>query len=132
MGDIAQPLSDFFLARSEDIAAVYLYGSFARGTARADSDLDIGILLKIIPQATLESQPYEREAELERTLGRPVQIVILNRAPVDLRARVLREGRLIVDRDPSARIRFEVQTRNEAFDLEPILRRYRAAPTARP
>ena len=54
---------------------------FARGTARADSDLDIGILLKIIPQATLESQPYEREAELERTLARPVQIVILNRAP---------------------------------------------------
>jgi hypothetical protein len=52
----------------------------------------------------------------------------LNRAPVDLRVRVLRDGRLLVDLDRSARIRFEVQTRNEAFDLEPILSRYRAAP----
>jgi hypothetical protein len=45
-----------------------------------------------------------------------------------LRIRVLRDGRLLVDRDPSARIAFEVRTRNEAFDLEPILARYRAAP----
>jgi len=45
---------------------------------------------------------------------------------------VLRDGRLVVDRDRSARIAFEVRTRNEAFDLEPILRRYRAPREARP
>ena len=106
-------------------------GSVARGTARADSDVDIGILLTSAPPATFESQPYQLEGDLERLLGRPVQVVVLNHAPVDLRIRVLRDGRLIMDRDPSARIRFEVQTRNEAFDLEPILRRYRTAPAAR-
>jgi len=52
--------------------------------------------------------------------------VVLNDAPVDLRARVLRDGRLLLDRDRAARIAFEVRTRNEAFDLEPILARYRA------
>jgi predicted nucleotidyltransferase len=131
-GEIIQKLTDWFAARAEGLAAVYLYGSVARGTARADSDVDIGILLVSTPPATFESQPYPLEDDLERILGRPVQIVVLNQAPVDLRIRVLRDGQLLVDRDPSARIRFEVQTRNEAFDLEPILRRYRAAPTARP
>ena len=50
---------------------------------------------------------------------------MLNSAPADLRIRVLRDGHLIVDRDKSRRIAFEVRTRNEFFDLEPILRRYR-------
>ena len=75
----------------------------------------------------------------ERSVARPgfrnvlvhgydeVDLVVLNEVPVDLRTRVLRDGRLLVDRDPSARIAFEVRTRNEAFDLEPVLARYRAA-----
>ena len=63
-------------------------------------------------------------------LGVPVQVVALNHAPVDLVHRVLRDGKLLVDRDPSARIRFEVRARNEFFDLKPILDRYRAARSA--
>jgi predicted nucleotidyltransferase len=126
--DIAQRLIEYFRPRSEGLAAVYLYGSVARGTAGSDSDIDVGLLLTRTAPSTLDAQPYDVEANLERILGRPVQVVALNTAPVDLRVRVLRGGRLLADFDPSARIRFEVQTRNEAFDLEPILSRYRAAP----
>jgi predicted nucleotidyltransferase len=67
------------------------------------------------------------EGELERALGTTVDLVVLNDAPIDLRTRVLRDGRLLVERNPSARIAFEVRTRNEAFDLQPVLTRYRAA-----
>jgi hypothetical protein len=38
---------------------------------------------------------------------------------------VLRDGLLVLDRDPSVRIRFEVRARNEYFDLLPFLLRYR-------
>jgi predicted nucleotidyltransferase len=124
--DVAQRVIEYFRPRAEGLAAVYLYGSVARGTAGPDSDVDIGLLLTRPAPSTLEAQPYDIEADLERLLGCPVQVAELNRAPVDLRARVLREGRLLVDLDRSARIRFEVQTRNEAFDLEPVLREYRA------
>lgn len=51
--------------------------------------------------------------------------MVLNRAPVDLIHRVLRDGMLLHDRDPTARIRFEVKARNEYFDLLPYLRQYR-------
>jgi hypothetical protein len=39
--------------------------------------------------------------------------------------RVLRDGVLLLDHDRSARIAFEVRSRNEYFDLLPILERYR-------
>lgn len=109
------------------IAAVYLFGSAARDELGADSDIDIGVLFDSPPPSTLEGQPLDLEGDLERRLGRVVQLVVLNRAPVDLAIRVLRTGQLIVDHNRSARIAFEVRTRNEAFDLEPILRQYRAA-----
>ena len=51
--------------------------------------------------------------------------MVLNRAPSDLIHRVLRDGILVLARDPGARIRFEVAARNRYFDLQPFLRRYR-------
>jgi hypothetical protein len=96
---------------------VYLFGSVARGDAGPDSDVDVGVLFSVEPAPTLEAPQFSLEAEMERTLRRPVQVVALNRASADLVHRVLRDGKLILDRDPAARIRFEVRRRNEYFDL---------------
>jgi predicted nucleotidyltransferase len=112
------------------IVAVYLFGSQARGTATLRSDVDVAVLLLEPPAPSLESLPLDLEADLERVLGRPVQVVVLNQAPADLVHRVLRDGKLLIDRDPSRRIRFEVRARSEFFDLQPILARYRAGRAA--
>jgi uncharacterized protein len=124
---IERRLREFFKARAqaEGIAAAWLFGSVARGTARSDSDVDVGVLFREDPPRTLEGYRFDLEAELERMLGAPVQLVVLNRAPVDLTRRVLRDGKLLVNQDPSRRVRFEVRTRNEYWDLEPYLRLYR-------
>jgi uncharacterized protein len=111
----------------EGVVAVYLFGSMARGTAKADSDVDIAVLFSSAPPPRLDGPRFDLEGDLERALGRRVDFVVLNDAPVDLRIRVLRDGRLLLDRDPATRIAFEVGTRNEAFDLEPVLTRYRTA-----
>jgi predicted nucleotidyltransferase len=108
--------------------AVYLFGSVARGDAGPESDVDVGMLFAAEPPATLDAPQFAIEAELERLLGRPVQVVALNRASADLVHRVLRDGRLVLDRDRSARIRFEVQSRNQYFDMAPIRRLYRRYP----
>ncbi len=125
--DLENRLRRAFATAPPEIIAVYLYGSRARGTATARSDLDLALLYRTPPAATLEGQPFDIEAEIERGLGIPVEIVVLNDAPVDLVHRVLRDGILILDRDRAVRIRFEVKTRNEYFDLQPHLARYRAA-----
>lgn len=113
------------------VVAAYLFGSEARGAASARSDLDIAVLLREPHATTLEGGGFDLGAELESAIGRSIDLVLLNGAPVDLAARVLRDGRLLLDRDRSVRIRFEVKTRNEYFDLLPYLRQYRAAALAR-
>jgi uncharacterized protein len=125
--EIKAKLRDFFsaCADAEGLAAAYLFGSLARGTARPDSDVDVGVLYVDAPPPGLEGLAFHLEADLERLLRRPVHLIVLNRAPVDLTQRVLRDGCLLLDHDRSRRIRFEVRTRQEFWDLEPFLQRYR-------
>lgn len=124
---IERDLREFLaeVAEREGIAAAYLFGSVARGTARPGSDVDVGILYLEDPPLTLEGMGFGLEAEMESLLRIPVQVVVLNRAPVDLTIRVLRDGKLLVDRDRPKRIGFEVKTRFEFLDLEPYLNLYR-------
>lgn len=116
-------------AEAEGIAAAWLFGSVARGTAGPGSDVDVGILYRRPPPLTLTGLGLDLEGDLESALGLPVQLVVLNRAPVDLTIRVLRDGKLLVDRDRSQRLQFEVRARNEYWDLEPYLRLYRQRAT---
>lgn len=121
---LEEQLIQFFARAPEGVDAAYLFGSFARGTASDASDVDVGLLYKDTPEGYL-SQPYVLEADLSEQLGRRAQLVVLNTAPADLVHRVLRDGRLLLDREPRRRIAFEVRRRGEYFDLLPILREYR-------
>lgn len=125
---IEAQLRSFFEADPRGAIAVYLFGSVAREEARADSDIDLGVLFSADPPATLEAPQFALEAELERLLRAPVQVVALNQASADLVHRVLRDGRLVLDRDRAARIRFEVRSRNQYFDMEHIRALYRRYP----
>lgn len=128
--DIESALRELLAGRPAGLSAVYLFGSRARGTATETSDVDLAVLYAEAPPPGLEGLGLDLEAEVERAIGLPVQIVVLNGAPADLVHRVLRDGRLLVDRNPSQRIQFEIRARNEFFDLQPVLARYRAAPPA--
>nr|HRC87259.1 nucleotidyltransferase domain-containing protein [Thermoanaerobaculia bacterium] len=85
------------LARDPRVRLVFLFGSAADPDARQVGDVDLAIWC----QPPLE--PFDRfrlADELELALGGPVDLVVLNRAPVVLAAEVASTGRCLFARDP--------------------------------
>lgn len=104
----------------------YLFGSLAKGTALPFSDVDIAVHVdEIADVATMRLDLCER---LVDCLGTDrIDVVVLNTAPLTLKARVLRFNRILVDRNPSERHAFESLVLREYYDFsrveEAILRR---------
>jgi predicted nucleotidyltransferase len=106
-----------------NVRLAVLFGSAARGEATADSDLDIVVRLR--------RDDYRTRAELAERLasasGRSVQLVSFEQAweaPM-LLADVLRDGRVLVDRDadwPGLRARTAAVTRRAREEAERIER----------
>lgn len=130
--DLEERLHDALVSHGTGLAAAYLFGSIARGDDRPGSDVDVAVLFEDDPPPRLEGLPVDLHDALQTAAGRRLDLVVLNGAPPDLGHRILRDGRLILDRNPSRRIAFEVRTRNAYFDLLPVLRRYRQQPSKAP
>ena len=85
---LAQEIAHVFAARNEDAAAVYLFGSVARGEDRPDSDVDVAVLYGKPVQAGLAGLKLALAGDLEARLGRRVDLVVLDSQPPDLVHRV--------------------------------------------
>lgn len=132
MGDELTAKLRGVLEAHKGVVVAYLFGSAARGELRPSSDVDVAVLISVAAhadsrEATRASLQTSLQADLQEAAHRPVDLVILNHASPDLVHRVLRDGVLLIERDRSARIRFEVRSRNDYFDVLPFLTRYREA-----
>ena len=94
--------------------ALWLFGSGARGAATSCSDVDLAALFRRVPEP---DELLGMAAELEAVLGRPVDLVDLDRASPILAMQVLRTGRLLVDANPSRRQRLAAATPGRYEDL---------------
>ncbi len=87
------------LASQNDIAAVYLFGSYGTEFQNEYSDIDLGIVFISGVKTGLR-----RELELEIALSLVLEtdhidLINLNRAPIQIRHRAISEGRLIYEAD---------------------------------
>lgn len=107
------------------VAAAWVFGSVARGTARADSDIDIGVLL-VERGAEKSVEPRwlgELAGRLEAATGRTVDLVMVDAQGPMLRHQILKEGVLVFDAVPERRIDFESDTVSRYLDFAPTFQR---------
>ena len=107
------------LAEDPRIAYALVFGSNARGTAHAGSDLDIAV--------GLESRTRLRAldlgglvARLERASGHSVDVVVVDEAPAAVAYRVFRDGRVIVEKNHRTLVEHKTRAILEYLDFRPI------------
>ena len=115
------------LASEDDVLFAYLFGSAAACDTIPQSDIDLAIYLR--PSSS--EQYLKREAELTgaftSALRRPdVDVHILNALPHVLQYEVLKEGTLILCKDPLERVEFETRMMLRFFELKPYIEEYRS------
>lgn len=121
MPDRMQVLAQY-LADTEEAILAYLFGSQAAGTAGPQSDYDIALLVRN-PSLDLQARLAH---EISIILGTDrVDVVFLNRVPVELAYAVIAQGQLIYERNVAERVEFEAKVMSMYGDYLPILRRQR-------
>ncbi|HEY6877097.1 MAG TPA: nucleotidyltransferase domain-containing protein [Polyangiales bacterium] len=110
-----------------EVRAALLFGSRARGRARANSDIDVAVLLD---PALAPSDARARLVRLLDALNSElaadlVDLVILNDAPPALAFQVLKYGLVAFERDRVDLHRFRVRTYSLHADYEPVERFFR-------
>ncbi|MGE5281055.1 MAG: type VII toxin-antitoxin system MntA family adenylyltransferase antitoxin [Chloroflexota bacterium] len=106
----------------EGVIAAMLIGSQARGNVGPLSDVDIAVWhdRSLDPRGRLDLQ-LKLADEAGRALGTDeIDIVMLNRVPPLLRHRAVRDARLLVERDPVARVRLDARALLDYLDTKPL------------
>lgn len=106
-----------YFAKQKDVLAVYLYGSFAKGTTHKRSDLDIAVLFsKPVNLYNRLGQIYSDLCDLELPAEPEARELDLNQSPVYLKNVI--SGKLVYSSDEIKRVRFEVEVANILRDTE--------------
>ena len=120
--EIPQALTAYLRSQSEIVAA-YLFGTVASGKAHKFSDVDVALLLA-------DGVKWERRWEIileamgkaETAFRRRADMVVINEVSLFFAFQILKNGRVVFERDKAARCRFEMRARSEYYDYQPYLK----------
>ena len=105
------------LQAHDAVLGLILFGSVARGCARPFSDADLCIV-------TRKNTTDAVRMELLSYGSKKIDVSIFSDLPVQIRFRVIKEGRILFFKDFLALHRIRVATVREYLDLEPFIKRH--------
>ena len=101
----------------DEVEAIYLFGSYAKGNAKPTSDIDICVL-------TGREIPKQVKEEILSNSSRGIDISIFWDLPPTIRFRVLKEGKLLYKKDEIGLQRIKVDTLKSYLDIQPRIKKY--------
>jgi predicted nucleotidyltransferase len=108
------------LEAEPDLEFAWLHGSFLGGGGF--HDVDVGVHLNA-PADVCSRRALHLGLRLDRDTGFPVDVRVLNDAPVTFLFHVFREGRVLLSRNDERLADLMERTVREYLDMEPLLRR---------
>lgn len=110
------PRVNDFLENYTKVVFAYLFGNLAKDIVNPLSDIDIALYLKRGTNFTKEKMTILEG--LMSILGtEEIDLVILNIAPLTLKARIVENKKILVDKEPFLRHSFESLVLREYFDF---------------
>ena len=88
-----------FFQNEKDIIAIYLFGSYASGKIRSDSDIDLAILFDSRDPLVVNQMLDKYLMELSRILRKDVHLTAMNFASETLLKQIYTNGRCLLVRD---------------------------------
>ena len=106
------------LRNRDEIMFAYVYGSFVEGLPF--HDIDVGIYILKVDEKEAVSYNLTLSQALSKEMQIPVDVRILNFAPVLFLYHVI-QGNVIFDRDEETRLRVVERTIQRYLDLKPMI-----------
>ncbi|NPV29750.1 MAG: nucleotidyltransferase domain-containing protein [Firmicutes bacterium] len=105
------------LEAQPEISFAYAHGSFLE--QETFGDIDLAIYLSPVPAGSGTYYELALESALEELIHYPVDLRILNEAPLSFKYSVLRNGTRILEKDEDLRVAFQEQTPSSITILPP-------------
>ncbi len=107
-------LQDLF-ADDPDVIFAYLFGGLSRDRRNPLSDIDIAVFVRDMKRLDY----LDMFGNITDILGtEEVDLVLLNTAPISLTGRILSSRRVMIDKEPFLRHRYESVALRKYFDFE--------------
>ncbi|MBS3907546.1 MAG: nucleotidyltransferase domain-containing protein [Syntrophaceae bacterium] len=107
------------LRKHGEVVFAYIYGSFTEGLPF--HDIDVGVYISEITKEESTNYSLDLSQGLSRELKIPVDVRVLNFAPVLFLYHVI-QGTLVLERDEEKRVQVVEKTIQRYLDLKPIIR----------
>jgi predicted nucleotidyltransferase len=103
------------LMKDANIIFAYLFGGLSRGGSNPLSDIDLALYVKRIKALDY----LKLFGEISKTLGTDeIDLVILNNAPLSLTGRILQTRKILTDKNPLIRHKYESMTLRKFSDFK--------------
>ncbi|AEF97130.1 nucleotidyltransferase domain-containing protein [Methanotorris igneus] len=104
------------LAEKDEVIFAYLHGSFNEIYFR---DVDIAVYVDENKVGDFLDYELKISAEIEKTVRLPVDVKVLNSAPLSFKYRAIK-GELLISKNEEVRLRFIERVLMEYLDFKPI------------
>ncbi len=115
MKEISNVIED--LKKNSYIDAIYLFGSYATGNARPFSNIDISVI-------TNKDIPKDEKDSILSNSSKKIDISLFYDLPLNIRFRVIKNGKLLYQRDELLSHRTKVKMIDEYLDFKHIIMRH--------